>query len=245
MVVWDITEVYKVNQVRRDFIANTSHELRTPLTVLKGYLENMEKAVSSELDKWQGPILKMNKNTNRMIHIIDEMLFLAEIETEDTASSSESIDVPRLLYNIMEEAEGLSQNETGESLHQFVINIEQGLLLKGIEHEIYAAFSNLIFNAVKYTPAGKIEVTWREQDGRAVLDVMDKGPGIPQHHIPRLTERFYRVDAGRSREKGGTGLGLAIVNHVVNRHDAELKVESRVGQGSHFSIHFPVSRVYH
>ncbi len=242
MVVLDVTENYRINQIRQDFVANTSHELRTPLTVLRGYLENMEEASGHELVRWKRPVEKMRKQADRMIRIVDDMLFLSEVEKSDCAGLTETVDVPTLLSVIMEEARALAeQQQCGDQ--EIILEADDNLLMTGEERELHAAFSNLVFNAVKYTPnEGRIHVTWEDSEQGPIFEVEDSGLGIPAHHLPRLTERFYRVDKGRSREKGGTGLGLAIVRHVINRHEAEFSIKSQSGVGSTFTIDFPVGR---
>ncbi len=242
MVVLDVTETHRVNAMRRDFVANTSHELRSPLTVLQGYLENMEEVAEGELSRWKRPLQKMQKQTGRMIRIVDDMLFLSRVENPEQAPRREVVDVPTLLVTIADEARELSLQQNGgeRDIH---LNAERNLKLNGEESELYAAFSNLIFNAVKYTPHdGEIHISWKMVEEGPRFRVEDSGIGIPAEHLPRLTERFYRVDAGRSREKGGTGLGLAIVRHVVNHHGAEFTVQSQQGVGSTFSITFPPQR---
>ncbi len=245
MVVWDVTAIHRADLIRRDFVANTSHELRTPLTVLSGYLENLQESGEKELvEAWKQPIENMRKQTDRMIQIVNDMLLLSEVEQVEKTNPKDIIDVPNLILNVVDAAKELSAKEFMAVGQEFKVNVLSTLLVAGDESQLYAAFSNLIFNAVRYTQSdGLIEITWQLRNHSAYFEVLDNGPGIDAHHLPRLTERFYRVDKGRSRRSGGSGLGLAIVRHIVTRHDAELKIDSRIGRGSSFSITFPEARV--
>ncbi|HEV2614161.1 MAG TPA: ATP-binding protein [Gammaproteobacteria bacterium] len=224
----------QLERIRRDFVANVSHELRTPLTVLHGYLELL-------LDEqWDEPkknmFTQMQQQTVRMENLIEDLLLLSTLENEDVAPTEhKSIDVPNLVDTICREAKTLSSGN-----HQFEINFDTNLSLNGNEKELRSLFSNLIFNAVKYTPSGgKIFVDWSEKNKKAYFSVKDTGIGIEAHHIPRLTERFYRVDPARSRASGGTGLGLAIAKHVLIRHEGKLEIKSQWGEGSVFTCIFP------
>ncbi|MBD3671406.1 MAG: phosphate regulon sensor histidine kinase PhoR [Gammaproteobacteria bacterium] len=239
LVARDMTRLQRLERMRRDFIANFSHELRTPLTVLRGYLESMQDDIALT-DEWGEPLQTMGNQIRRMENINDDLLFLSRLENPDNRRQDEDIDVSALLVSIREDAQALSQGK-----HDIRLECDPQTNLTGSQNELRTAFSNLIFNAVRYTPeGGMISIRWHVSDeGNAVLEVEDTGEGIPRQHIPRLTERFYRVDAGRSREKGGTGLGLAIVKHVANRHHARLDIESRLGHGSLFRITFPAKAV--
>ncbi|MCG8324907.1 MAG: phosphate regulon sensor histidine kinase PhoR [Thiotrichales bacterium] len=235
LVARDITEIHNTTQMRKDFIANASHELRTPLTVVLGYLETLEHDRGSDQASGLGSIIsKMRKHTVRMQRLIDDLLRLSSMES--MRSRWEEVLVSDMLTTIFNEAKVLS-DEMG---HIFYLETNSDLWIRGNYQELYSAFSNLVFNAVQYTPPrGIIRVRWYEVTDGACLDVTDTGEGIASEHVPRLTERFYRVDKGRSRDKGGTGLGLAIVKHALSNHGASLKISSRLGQGSTFQCHFP------
>jgi len=238
VVARDITRLYHLDRARRDFVANVSHELRTPLTVVSGFLETMEED-ERMAETWGNSISLMRQQAKRMADTINDLLVLSRLEMNEEEPAGEPVAVARLLAGIAEEAGVLS----GQARHRISLDADPGLLLKGDEKELRAAFSNLVFNAVRHTPGGsEIRIRW-EADGRgAVFSVSDTGEGIPARHIPRLTERFYRVDAARSRESGGTGLGLAIVKHVLNRHGSKLQITSKEGKGSTFSCRFPPAR---
>lgn len=235
LVARDITKIHRINQMRRDFIANASHELRTPLTVISGYLEAFEDEPDGKLNEWNLQIKQMRNQTERMRRLIEDLLRLSSIETAEEVENTEPVNVPDLLVNIYDEAKTIS----GVFNHIFSIEAEQDLWLKGDRSQLYSAFSNLIFNAVQHTnDSGVIGIRWFVDESGAVLEISDTGEGIASEHLPRLTERFYRVDKGRSREKGGTGLGLAIVKHVLARHNAELEIESEPDKGSIFRCRF-------
>jgi len=226
--------------VRRDFIANVSHELRTPLTVITGFLETLIDTETALDESWRRPMLQMQEQARRMQRIVDDLLFLARLEGHDDKLRSDPVDVPHLLAVLREDGLTLS----GSKEHRISLEADAGLWLRGNEDELRSAFSNLIYNAVQYTPpGGAIAIRWFADDKGAHLTVQDSGGGIAAHHLPRLTERFYRVDVGRSRESGGTGLGLAIVKHALQRHDALLVVASELGKGSVFSCDFPPERM--
>ncbi len=235
----DITTQVQLEQMRRDFVANVSHELRTPLTVVAGFVETMRDSQESAfLEEWGRTLELMQQQTARMQHLVEDLLLLSRLESSP-APRQETVAVPEMLLAIRENAELLS----GDKGHVVILEAEPGLYLRGSARELDSAFSNLVNNAVRYTPArGRVEIRWYADEGGVRLTVRDTGIGIPARHIPRLTERFYRVDVGRSRESGGTGLGLAIVKHVLKRHGAELRVESRVGEGSVFTCDFPLAR---
>jgi len=237
LVARDITEVYKTNRIRKDFIANASHELRTPLTVIAGYLESIENEDgNTPLSNWTSIIGKMRVHTIRMQRLIDDLLKLSSLESDRREPAREEIMVSELLSSVFNEAKTLS----GDAGHIFYLETNPNLWLKGDQQELYSAFSNLVFNAVQYTPArGVIRVRWYAEDDYGCMEVTDSGEGIASEHIPRLTERFYRVDKSRSRDKGGTGLGLAIVKHVLAHHNARLNIMSEIGKGSTFQCKFP------
>lgn len=232
----DITKVFHLNMIRRDFVANASHELRTPLTVIAGFLENL--ADSSETPvHHRRPLTLMEQQTHRMRSIIEDLLTLSRLEMEDQAGNLTPVDIPLELEMIVADAQTLSAEA-----HVFELEVDPDLLVIGNAAELRSALSNLIFNAVHHTPPeSRIQIVWRDDDEGPTFSVEDDGPGIGSEHIPRLTERFYRVDTARSRASGGTGLGLAIVKHVVNRHDARLSIASELGAGTTFSCRFSIA----
>ncbi len=235
----DITRLHMLEKMRKDFIANVSHELRTPLTVISGYLETL----LEEEDEWTQDndkvLSSMMQQTIRMQNIVTDLLLISRLETDDSEHRKQQVDVPAVLEMIREDAEALSMGQ-----HTITLESDRMLWLRANNEEIVSVFSNLIYNAVKYTPAGgHINIRWFADEHGAWFEVQDDGAGIAPQHIPRLTERFYRVDVGRSRESGGTGLGLAIVKHVLNRHKGKLEIESELGKGSTFRCHFPVKLV--
>ena len=236
----DITTIQRANQMRKDFIANASHELRTPLTVISGYLENFVDDLTQFPEILRSQIIQMSRQTERMQRLIDDLLTLSALETGAEQAQDEIIMAPEILSHIYQEAQGIS----GIMEHIFYLDCEPKLCLRGNQREIYSAFSNLVLNAVQHTPEhGIIRLRWYADGDGAHLSVSDTGEGIAPEHIPRITERFYRVDKGRSRDKGGTGLGLAIVKHVMLRHDGSLYIESQPGEGSMFRCDFPVNRI--
>ncbi|WP_353570131.1 phosphate regulon sensor histidine kinase PhoR [Candidatus Albibeggiatoa sp. nov. BB20] len=231
----DITQIHRLEQVRQDFVANVSHELRTPLTVIGGFLETMQDDDSFNNGVWERPLMLMSQQATRMQSIVDDLLLLSRLESELTANVLEPIDIANLLEIICDEARALSTNH-----HQIELEVKTPAFICGHVEELRSVFSNLIFNAVRYTPeGGHILIQWFEGADYLHFVVHDTGDGIAPEHLPRLTERFYRVDVGRSRSQGGTGLGLAIVKHVLNRHAAKLRIESVVDEGSHFWCDFP------
>ncbi|MCP4040535.1 MAG: phosphate regulon sensor histidine kinase PhoR [Gammaproteobacteria bacterium] len=239
LIARDITRIYVMNQARRDFVANVSHELRTPLTVISGFAETL--AEDSVQCPHQARSLElMQQHAGRMDNLINDLLTLSRLEMEQETEVSKSANVADLFGPIINEARMLS----GDAGHVLSLEAEQGWLLKGDAKEFRSAFSNLVFNAVRHTPQRcEIRVSWWVDGEGAWFSVRDTGEGIANRHIPRLTERFYRVDRGRSRGSGGTGLGLAIVKHVLQRYGGELRIESEVGRGSTFTCHFPLSCV--
>ena len=234
IVARDITAIYHLNMTRRDFVANASHELRTPLTVIAGFLETLGDSPLTP-SAHHRPIELMVSQTRRMRSIVEDLLTLSRLEMGQQSEHTEPADVPAEIHAIVYEAEALS-----EGRHGLDLDLDPDLLLVGNPVELRSAFSNLVFNAIQHTPPGsRVHLSWRKREGQPVFAVSDDGEGIAQEHIPRLTERFYRVDTGRSRASGGTGLGLAIVNHVLNRHDAQLIISSEPGRGSTFACRFP------
>lgn len=234
----DISQIEKTDAMRRDFVANVSHELKTPLTVLAGFLETVSELDLNEQER-DRYLEMMSVQTGRMKTLVEDLLTLAKLEGNPEPPISQVVNMPNMLARLKLDAEGLSQGKHQISFDQ---NSDKNIL--GDDLELYSAFSNLVSNAVRYTPeGGKVCVTWAQIGEEIELCVSDTGPGIAAEHIPRLTERFYRVDRSRSRETGGTGLGMAIVKHVINRHHGELKIESTVGVGSRFCLVFPKQRI--
>lgn len=236
MLVRDVTRIHQLEQMRKDFVANVSHELRTPLTVIFGYLETLLDNVEEVNPRWVRALQQMHQQGGRMQTLLNDLLLLAKLEATDYPSDNHPIVVSTLLKTITGDAQALSGNKN----QQIDLNIETDAHLKGSDTELRSAFSNLIFNAVKYTPAeGKIQIRWWTDERGAHLSVQDSGIGIEPKHLPRLTERFYRVDSSRASNTGGTGLGLAIVKHVLLRHRGTLEINSVPGKGSVFTCHFP------
>jgi two-component system, OmpR family, phosphate regulon sensor histidine kinase PhoR len=236
VVARDITKIYHLNMIRRDFVANASHELRTPLTVIAGFLESLAESPLTP-QHHRRPMELMRNQSERMRSIIDDLLTLSRLEMDDRSAEVAPVDVPAELRLVIHEAQALSDGR-----HEFAADVDAELLLIGNQLELRSAFSNLVYNAVKHTPPGsRVQVAWRDDGSGPLFSVHDNGDGIESEHIPRLTERFYRVDKARSRASGGTGLGLAIVHHVLNRHDARLIVASEVGKGSSFACRFPLA----
>ncbi|MDH5473121.1 MAG: phosphate regulon sensor histidine kinase PhoR [Gammaproteobacteria bacterium] len=241
MLVGDVTHIQRLMTMRRDFIGNVSHELRTPLTVIMGYLETMKDTGVCDEATLKDYIDRIEAPAQRMKSLVEDLLLLSNLDTGAPAGLSGSlvINVAAMLKNIVTEAEQLSNGQ-----HTISLDVDSDIRLKGIEKEIYSGFYNLVINAVRYTPeGGKIIIEWLPYGDSARFCVRDNGPGIAREHLPRLTERFYRVDVGRSRSSGGTGLGLAIVKQVLRRHDAELHIESEPGKGSEFCCFFPQARI--
>ena len=238
LVTHDMTEFDRLEAMRRDFIANASHELRTPLTVINGFLEiALAQPDLDEATRLQHLKL-MAEQGQRMQNLVEDMLVLTRLESIDYPVREETIDIPTMLEQIRAEAEALSGGRHAISLHV------DGPDILGSPDELRSAFSNLVSNAVRYTPEhGEISIAWQQTPQGPAFSVKDTGIGIKQEHLSRLTERFYRVDKGRSRETKGTGLGLAIVKHVLVRHDARLRIESEPGKGSTFIIQFPENTV--
>jgi two-component system phosphate regulon sensor histidine kinase PhoR len=233
----DITELERTDAMRRDFVANVSHELKTPLTVLSGFLETMRELPLDESERVRYLDLMMQQ-AQRMQHIVSDLLVLATLEGDNKPPSSQMVDMRAVLRHLRDDAQSLSGGR-----HRVTFDADEALTVTGVETEILSAFGNLVTNAIRYTPdGGSISVSWHAQGGQATFAVTDSGLGIPAADIPRLTERFYRVDRSRSRDTGGTGLGLAIVKHVLQRHDAQLDVKSEEGRGSVFTVRFPVAR---
>ncbi|HEX4649546.1 MAG TPA: phosphate regulon sensor histidine kinase PhoR [Steroidobacteraceae bacterium] len=238
LLVSDVSRQVRLEAVRRDFVANASHELRSPLTVISGYLETLSQDPALDADL-QGPVAEMRRQAERMTAIIRDLLELSKLEETDEVPGGEPIDVAALLAL-------LRKDTVARPVHprEVRVRVESDAQLVGVEPEIHSAFSNLVDNAAKYTPPeGSLEMRWWVDEDGGHFAVSDTGFGIPPEHIPRLTERFYRVHPGRSRSTGGSGLGLAIVKHVLQRHGATLEVQSTLGVGSTFTCHFPPERI--
>jgi len=234
----DVTQFARVETMRRDFVANVSHELRTPLTVLVGFLETVRE-LKLDPERSRDYLNLMAEQGRRMQRIIADLLTLSSLESAPEPPHDDRVDVTSLLARVRGEAEALSGGR-----HRILLDAAPGFDLLGSETEIASAFGNLVSSAVRYTPpGGEVRLVWRDSEKGAEFGVEDTGPGIEAEHIPRLTERFYRVDRGRSRESGGTGLGLAIVKHALARHQATLEIESTPGLGSRFTAKFPARRV--
>ena len=237
LLAQDVTQLKKMERMRKDFVANVSHELRTPLTVLKGYLETLQ-----DLDDEQSPLLttsfqQMQGQTERMQHLVDDLLLLTRLETQQ--KKSHCIDVPALLSQICKEGDALENAE-----RRIQLTLESTGNIMGDEQELRSAFTNLLGNALKYSPGDSVvKVRWYQTKTAIILAVDDQGEGIEKADIPKITERFYRVETKRIKKVNGTGLGLAIVKHVLMRHDADLIITSEIGKGSSFCCRFPVTRL--
>ncbi len=242
LTVRDLTQLEKLETTRRDFVANVSHELRTPLTVLHGFLETLNDAPEGAITPEQRHhfMSLMLDQSARMQTLVSDLLTLSNLETSPNAERT-TVDMANVIGAAQSQAEAISAGR-----HSFDWQIDPHLQLLGVQSELASAVLNLVTNAVRYTPeGGNISVRWeRAPEGQAVYRVTDTGIGIAAEHLPRLSERFYRVDRGRSRDVGGTGLGLAITKHVAMRHDGRLAIESKLGEGSTFSLVFPPERVF-
>jgi two-component system phosphate regulon sensor histidine kinase PhoR len=229
MVARDVTQMRQLEGARRNFFANVSHELRTPLTVLQGYLEMMEDAKLEEPFRTKA-LDTMQEQTRRMDGLVKQLLTLSKIEASANMDLHEKVDIPVMLGMLEREVQTLSGGQ-----HEVVFRVNDKLKVFGNEDQLRSAVSNLVYNAVNHTPPGtRIEVSWQQTPQGAQFQISDNGPGIAPQHLPRLTERFYRVDKARSRQTGGSGLGLAIVKHALSHHNARLEVMSEVGVGTRF-----------
>ncbi len=233
----DVTQLDRVERVRREFVADVSHELRTPLTVICGFIETLREEPDREAALRYLDL--MAEQSGRMLRLVEDLLTLSSLESSPPPPMEEPVDMAAMLERLAAEARALSAGG-----HLIEAHAEAPLDLLGSEKELASAFGNLVSNAIRYTPAGgKVTLRWRATAEGAAFEVADSGIGIPAEHIARLTERFYRVDRGRSRETGGTGLGLAIVKHALGRHGATLRIASQPGQGSTFSAGFSGPRL--
>jgi two-component system, OmpR family, phosphate regulon sensor histidine kinase PhoR len=238
LMLRDVTREVRLEQMRKDFVANASHELRSPLTVVAGYLETF--GVDPGLGELAAPVAEMRRQTERMTRIIEDLLELSRFEANDGPIKGLPIDVAAMAALLRKDV--LARSTRPRTVE---VSIESGAALIGDEAMVQSAFSNLVDNAAKYTPAdGGVFIRWWTDEEGGHFSVRDTGPGIPSEHLPRLTERFYRVDPGRSRETGGSGLGLAIVKHALHRHGARLEIDSIEGRGSTFTCHFPSERLF-
>ncbi|SEL90028.1 two-component system, OmpR family, phosphate regulon sensor histidine kinase PhoR [Roseateles sp. YR242] len=235
----DVTDRERNESMRRDFVANVSHEIRTPLTVLAGFIETMASLNLTEAER-KRVLHLMQQQTQRMQSLVGDLLTLAQLEGSPRPPADHWIALDPLLTRVSADAHALSAGR-----HELVCARQTQMELAGVEAEVLSAIANLMSNAVRYTPeGGRIELQWRLLGEKgAEIAVIDNGPGIAREHLPRLTERFYRVDGSRSRDTGGTGLGLSIVKHVVQRHGGELRIESEPGKGSAFRLMFPATRL--
>src|SRR5580658_7512692 len=238
VLVRDVTREARLEAMRKDFVANASHELRSPLTVISGYLETL--AQDTEVDPaLAGPLQEMRRQAQRMTSIVQDLIELSRLESSDGDAVGQPIDVVALMAQLRQDVLARPQHPA-----QVLVRADSHAMLLGEDIQIHSAFSNLVENAAKYTPPdGSVQIRWWTDDQGGHFSVTDTGIGIAPEHIPRLTERFYRVDAGRSRATGGSGLGLAIVKHVLQRHGATLEVQSTQGTGSTFTCHFPPERL--
>jgi len=241
LLIRNITQVQRLKSMRQEFVANVSHELRTPLTVILGYLESLQESDDLSTDEIKQQLTKIHSPAYRMNQIVADLLLLSRLDLDipTDLNATPGLDMQVLLPMIKKDGEQLSQGQ-----HSIILKNGKGVKLRAIEKEIYSAISNLVSNAVRYSPdGGEIVIETSLDKNGYKISVSDQGLGIAPEHLSRLTERFYRVDAGRSREVGGTGLGLAIVNQILRRHDTNLLIESTPGKGSTFSCLFPLSRV--
>lgn len=235
-VARDVTQLHRANQIRSDFVANVSHELRTPITVFRGYLETLVDQREQAPPAWTPVLEQLDAHAHRMQTLVEELLLLSRLEQDDDVPNPEPVAVSEMLSDILRAARVVS----GKREHLFSLEVDPALQIMGSAKELHSAFSNLVINAVNYTPArGVVQIRWYRDPRGAHLEVQDNGIGIAEEHLERITERFYRVDSSRARGEGGTGLGLAIVKHVLLRHHATLDIQSRLGEGSTFRCDFP------
>lgn len=240
MIVRDVTQFHRLESMRKDFVGNVSHELGTPITVIKGYLEAIMDNIDSLDERWRKPMRQMHQQSNRMESIVRDLLLLSSLETRTLSKQQDKIPLAALLAEIKNDTQSIFDARS----HEFIIDCSDEIVLRGARSELYSAISNLAVNAAKYTPEnGVVVIKTHQSEDTINIEIIDNGIGIEAEHIPRLTERFYRVDSSRSSETGGTGLGLAIVKHILARHDGELKITSEVGQGSTFSCKLPIARL--
>lgn len=239
LLVKDITHEVNLERMRRDFVANASHELRSPLTVISGYLDNLVEEKDLQAS-WGEPLQEMHRQAERMNSIIGDLLELSRLESSSADPDDGIVDVGGMLSLLKKEARAKDRAPA------VILNLESEAKLRGNELELHSAFSNLVSNALKFTPSdGQVSIRWHVDESGGHVSVSDTGVGIAEEDVPRLTERFYRVDPGRARHRGGTGLGLAIVKHALQRHRGSLEIESELGAGSTFTCHFPSRLLEH
>lgn len=240
LLVRDVTRLYQLETMRKDFVANVSHELRTPLTVISGYVETLIDNAVDIPPIWNKALNRMQEQTLRMQNLVSDLLLLSKLEVAEQQETGVEVRLKPLLQGIVDDAQALS----GENEHQITLKCDDDACIIGDSKELRSAFANLAYNAIRYTPmGGRIKIHWKQDQKGGHLQVKDNGVGIDPMYIPRLTERFYRVDKSRSQTTGGTGLGLAIVKHVLLRHEGHISISSHPGKGSIFVCHFPVERV--
>ena len=240
IIVRDITQLDRLESMRKDFVGNLSHELRTPITVIQGYSEALLDNLDDVDAKWKKPLKQMHQSAIRMKNLIKDLLLLSSLETETPTGQRDDVHLHALLHEIT----GDTQQVFTKKNHNYSIDCERNIYITGDRSELYSAFSNLLSNAAKYTPkGGKIDIRTASSQAFFDIEIIDDGIGIDIQHIPRLTERFYRVSESRTTDTGGTGLGLAIVKHVLARHNGELQIHSHIGLGSRFVCRLPKSRV--
>ncbi len=242
----DVTEVVKAEAMRRDFVANVSHEIRTPLTVLGGFVETLQ-SVPLDANDIQKYLHLMAIQSDRMQSLVADLLTLSQLEVSQSPDGQDYVSLPDLINQVISEANALTSliaDQFSGQKHELIFDQAPCLYVMGSKSELFSALSNLVSNAIRYTPlGGLVHLTFSQTDDRLIISVKDTGPGIASEHLPRLTERFYRIDQSRSRETGGTGLGLAITKHVMQRHGGELQIQSELGKGSTFNLIFPASRI--
>jgi two-component system phosphate regulon sensor histidine kinase PhoR len=242
----DVTEVVKAEAMRRDFVANVSHEIRTPLTVLGGFVETLQ-SVPLDANDIQKYLHLMAIQSDRMQSLVADLLTLSQLEVSQSPNGQDYVSIPDLINQVISEANALTSliaDQFSGQKHELIFDQAPCLYVMGSKSELFSALSNLVSNAIRYTPlGGLVHLSFSQTDDRLTISVKDTGPGIASEHLPRLTERFYRIDQSRSRETGGTGLGLAITKHVMQRHGGELQIQSELGKGSTFNLIFPASRI--
>ncbi len=233
MFIRDVSEINRLENMRRDFVGNVSHELRTPLTVISGYLGTLLSAGDVVDARLRKPLVQMEQQAQRMESLLRDLLWLSRLESLHAVENDEQVDISDLLWEMQGELRSAFPTRNIELV------LESDHKVSGDHRELYSAVSNLVHNALKYSPEDTpVRISWKEEGEHYLLSVIDQGVGIESEHLPRLTERFYRVDNSRSSATGGTGLGLAIVKHVAARHNAELRIESVAGLGSKFILVF-------
>ena len=239
LLAQDITERLRHERMRKDFVANVSHELRTPLTVIGGFIENLQMDENLQNDRMTRPLELMAQQTARMGRIVEDLLLLARLESDSNRNQSDRVDIGELIRNVADECQALA-----DDVPRIDCEVTSTRRVLGDEKQLRSVVTNLLVNAINHTSAEqRVDLSWRDEGAQSLLEVRDSGIGIAPEHIPRLTERFYRVDAGRSRDRGGTGLGLAIVKHILHHHDAKLEIQSRPQEGSRFVCRFSSSQL--